>query len=634
MQRRLLSIVAGLAGLLLVAVSAGSALAGRRVALVIGNAAYQNASSLSNTINDATAMTRLFVKAGFDVIESRTDLGVVAFKRAIRDFMFTAHDADIAVVYFAGHGIEIRGSNYLIPVDAKLRSEYDAEDEAVSLERIILAVEPAKQLRLIILDACRDNPFISRMERSLAVRALTGGLAPVEPNHGNTLIAYAAKGGSVSYDGDGPNSPFTTALVKHITEPGLDIRIALGRVRDEVLKMTANKQEPFVYGSLGGATIALVPAAEGQDRASRKLGSVDSKYNIRRDYEFAERVGTQKAWESFLRVYSTGFYASLARAQLAKLNETAEKASPPVIAAHDPQSRDDSKSAPWKTPPQREEHAKLETKPAEETREDAHGPPASSVVIEEPCKRDQEKLVRLRAKPVREEVIRLEKELVCERLRLQVVRLRESVLGALPTNANRTAVISATPIPGNDGGRAPQNAPQLGREEELKSAREALQENEKVSRDRADSCKRDRERLIRLRAEPVRGEVIRLEKELACERLRPQVVRLRESVVGALPSGADNFAIAPAQPTVGKVGSRARQNAPQLRREEELESARKTQPRQKSADRSEPCKRDQERLVQLRADPVREEVVRFERELACKRLRLQVLRLRESVGLQ
>ena len=275
MQRRLLSIVAGLAGLLLVAVSAGSALAGRRVALVIGNAAYQNASSLSNTINDATAMTRLFVKAGFDVIESRTDLGVVAFKRAIWDFMFTAHDADIAVVYFAGHGIEIRGSNYLIPVDAKLRSEYDAEDEAVSLERIILAVEPAKQLRLIILDACRDNPFISRMERSLAVRALTGGLAPVEPNHGNTLIAYAAKGGSVSYDGDGPNSPFTTALVKHITEPGLDIRIALGRVRDEVLKMTANKQEPFVYGSLGGATIALVPAAEGQDRASRKLGSVD-----------------------------------------------------------------------------------------------------------------------------------------------------------------------------------------------------------------------------------------------------------------------------------------------------------------------------------------------------------------------
>jgi uncharacterized caspase-like protein len=144
------------------------------------------------------------------------------------------------------------------------------------------------------------------MQRSLAVRAITGGLATVEPSAGNTLIAYAAKAGSVSYDGAGPNSPFTTALMKHLFEPGLDIRIAFGRVRDEVMKVTANQQEPFVYGSLGGATIALVKAADPPAIASGR-GPSDSRYDIQRDYEFAERIGTQQAWESFLKVYSTGY---------------------------------------------------------------------------------------------------------------------------------------------------------------------------------------------------------------------------------------------------------------------------------------------------------------------------------------
>lgn len=334
------SVATSLICLMLVALLSTSAMAERRVALVIGNASYQSASSLSNTVSDAKAMTALLLKSGFDVVESKSDLGVVDFKRAVRDFMFTARDADIAVVYFAGHGIEIRGSNYLIPVDAKLRSDYDADDEAVSLERIILAVEPVKTLRLIILDACRDNPFIRNMQRTLAARAVTGGLATVEPNTGNTLVAYAAKAGSISFDGSGRNSPFTTALLKHIAEPGLDIRIALGRVRDEVMKMTANRQEPFVYGSLGGTTIALVgPPTPPPARA-------ESRYDIQRDYEFAERIGTKNAWESFLQAHPTGYYAGLARAQLAKLDQTAEKALPSVIAARDAQSRDGTTAPP------------------------------------------------------------------------------------------------------------------------------------------------------------------------------------------------------------------------------------------------------------------------------------------------
>lgn len=521
MRRRLISMAAAVAGLVFVALSATGAMAERRVALVIGNAVYQNAPGLTNTISDAKAMTRMLEKSGFDVVESRTDLGVVEFKRALRDFMFTARDADIAVVYFAGHGIEVRGSNYLIPVDAKLRSDYDADDEAISLERLILAVEPVKQLRLIILDACRDNPFLQRMQRTLAVRAMTGGLATVEPSAGNTLIAYAAKAGSVSYDGAGPNSPFTTALMKHLFEPGLDIRIAFGRVRDEVMKVTANQQEPFVYGSLGGATIALVKAADPPALASGRAGPSDSRYDIQRDYEFAERIGTQQAWESFLKVYSTGYYAGLARAQLAKLNETAEKALPPVIASRDPQNRDDSEP-PERAPPQREQQARLEPKPSEDVRE-SFPAPAAPVIAVDSCKQEQEKLARLRARPERDEIIRLERELTCQRLRLQVVRLRESVVGELPAGTGAAAIAPAVPIE-DDGGRAP---PSFVSD----SAPPPKPDSTKAAALRStDACRRDQETLVRLRANPARNDVLRFERELACERLRPQVLRLRESL--------------------------------------------------------------------------------------------------------
>ena len=220
------------------ALFATAAAADRRVALVIGNAAYKNASTLSNTINDSTAIANLFKSVGFEVVISRNDLGVVDFKRSVREFLLTAETADIAVVYYAGHGIEVGGNNYLIPVDARLGRDYDVEDEAVSLERIIWALQPVKRLRLILLDACRDNPFPGKL-RSAGIRStMKGGLAKIEDVSADTLVAFAAKAGSTSYDGDGANSPYATALLKHLTEPGLDIRIALGRVRDEVLNMT------------------------------------------------------------------------------------------------------------------------------------------------------------------------------------------------------------------------------------------------------------------------------------------------------------------------------------------------------------------------------------------------------------
>ena len=293
---------------------AGPAFAGKRVALVLANSAYQHAPSLANPVNDGSVMAKTLKEAGFDVVNSRQDLSALDTRRVLREFADATRDAEIAVVYYAGHGIEVEGSNYLIPVDAKLERDTDVFDEALSLDRVLVAVEPAKQLRLVILDACRDNPFSKRMKRTIASRAIGRGLAQVEPSSPNTLIAYSAKAGFTAQDGDGANSPFTIALSKHLTTPGLDVRRAFGFVRDEVLKSTGNKQEPFVYGSLGGEDVPLVPV-----KLAPAAPVANPQADIRRDYELALQVGNRPAWEAFLAQHPDGFYASLAKLQLEKI---------------------------------------------------------------------------------------------------------------------------------------------------------------------------------------------------------------------------------------------------------------------------------------------------------------------------
>src|SRR5436190_5681170 len=293
------------------------AFAEKRVALVIGNAAYQNVARLPNPVNDAATIATTLKGAGFDVVDSRHDLGAADTRRALRDFADRARDADIAVVYYAGHGMEVDGGNYLIPVDAKLERDTDVYDEALSLDRVLLAIEPAKKLRLDILDACRDNPFAKSMKRTVASRAIGQGLAKVEPSSPNMLIAYSAKAGSTAADGDGNNSPFTAALSKHLTTPGLDVRRAFGFVRDDVLKTTNNRQEPFVYGSLGGDDVPLVPAPK--VAAPAAAPAANPQADIRRDYELALQIGNKAALNAFLAQYPDGFYASLAKLQLEKL---------------------------------------------------------------------------------------------------------------------------------------------------------------------------------------------------------------------------------------------------------------------------------------------------------------------------
>ncbi|MBR1244746.1 caspase family protein [Bradyrhizobium sp. AUGA SZCCT0240] len=296
------------------------AFAEKRVALVLGNSAYRNVPQLANPVNDSAKIAATLREAGFDVVDSRRDLPAAETRRALRDFADRARDADIAVVYYAGHGIEVDGSNYLIPVDAKLERDTDVYDEALSLDRVLIAIEPAKKLRLVILDACRDNPFAKTMKRTVASRAIGQGLAKVEPSSPNVLIAYSAKAGFTAADGDGQNSPFTAALSRHIATPGLDVRRAFGFVRDEVLKTTGNRQEPFVYGSLGGEDVPLVPApAKPAPAAAAPAPALSAQAEARRDYELALQLGNKNALDAFLKQYPDGFYASLAKLQLDKI---------------------------------------------------------------------------------------------------------------------------------------------------------------------------------------------------------------------------------------------------------------------------------------------------------------------------
>jgi uncharacterized caspase-like protein len=291
-----------------------AALAEKRVALVIGNSAYANVARLGNPANDAGLMADTLKAAGFDNVDLRRDLKIPEMRRALRDFVDKSRDADVAVVYYAGHGIEVDGVNYIIPVDAALERDVDIYDEAFSLDRILATIEPARQLRLVILDACRDNPFAKTMKRTIASRAIGRGLAKIEPTSSNTMIAFAAKAGSTASDGDGKNSPFTIALARHVAKPGLDLRKAFGYVRDDVLKATGNRQEPYVYGSLGGDDLSLVPA-----KPVATGPQADPQAAVRRDYELALQLGTRDGWNAFLSQYPDGFYANLARGQLNKI---------------------------------------------------------------------------------------------------------------------------------------------------------------------------------------------------------------------------------------------------------------------------------------------------------------------------
>jgi len=224
----------------------------RRVALVVGNSAYTAVPALPNPQRDAAAVAQTLRALGFQTVALENNLTREGIFNALRTFASQAEQADWAIVYYAGHGIEMGGTNYLIPIDAKLATDRDVEFEAIPLDKVMSAVDGAKKLRLVLLDACRDNPFANQMRRSIASRSIGRGLAEVEPDAG-TLVVYAAKHGETALDGDGTNSPFVTALINRLKIPGLEVRRLFDLVRDDVMAATNRHQQPFSYGSVSGS---------------------------------------------------------------------------------------------------------------------------------------------------------------------------------------------------------------------------------------------------------------------------------------------------------------------------------------------------------------------------------------------
>ncbi len=248
-----------------------------RVALVIGVSDYAHISKLRNTGNDARLIAQTLTDIGFDVT-TLMDAPRAEILTTMADFAFRSETADLALVYYAGHGVSVEGRNFLIPADANITSNSDLPDNAIELTQILETVDRARKMRIVILDACRNDPFEGTLEepsngpRQISVttdatapaeqtRGLRAGMAVPSPERG-TLVAYAARDGAVALDGSGDNSPFATALSKKLTEPGLEISLLFRQVRDEVMQMTQNKQEPNTYGALPGIPFYLAGSPE------------------------------------------------------------------------------------------------------------------------------------------------------------------------------------------------------------------------------------------------------------------------------------------------------------------------------------------------------------------------------------
>lgn len=270
----------------------------RRVALVMGNSAYEHVSRLSNPANDADDLGNALERLGFEVT-SAVDMEYREMRLALRDFSEKAADADVALIYFAGHGIEIDKTNYLIPINAELKSDRDIDFEAIRLDTVIGSLAETRGVRIVLLDACRNNPFLAGMQRTTATRSIGRGLSRIDP--GGVLVGYAARGGTIALDGDGRNSPYAQAILANIEEPGLEIGKLFRRVRDMVLEKTDGFQEPFTYGSLPGDDIFLVPPAEVAAVAPAPPAMEPSVLEkMLDDFAQAEKYNTLTRWNSFV----------------------------------------------------------------------------------------------------------------------------------------------------------------------------------------------------------------------------------------------------------------------------------------------------------------------------------------------
>lgn len=296
--------------------------AASRVALLIGNSEYSKVGRLANPRNDARAMGEALKRLGFEVTVTR-DLGAEGMRRVLLEFGDAAVGSEMAVIFYAGHGMELDKQNYLIPVDAELKTDRAVTLEAIHLDALSEAVSGASQLRLIILDSCRDNPFLPQMKVTRSTRSIGRGLAAVEPEAG-TLIAFAAREGTVASDGEGKHSPFTQALLDHIEQPGLEIDFMFRKVRDSVMRATSGQQQPFRYGSLPGREIFLKPA----ERSEAPDVQSGPKSEAAEAWLAIENSRDVKVLEAFERRFGDTFFGEMARIRLDELRQERRNENP------------------------------------------------------------------------------------------------------------------------------------------------------------------------------------------------------------------------------------------------------------------------------------------------------------------
>ena len=325
------------AALVVLAVLSVPAPAAQRVALLIGNASYAHAPPLANPANDVADIGAALGRLGFSV-KKIENAGYAELRRGLLEFQQAASASEMAVVFYAGHGIEVDQRNFLVPVDARLASDRDVEYEAVPLELVQRAVERSSGLRLVILDACRENPFAAKMQRAGATRSIGRGLARVEPT-GETLVAYAAKEGTVALDGTGRNSPYSKALLAHLEKPGLEVMLMLRKVRDAVLAATGGQQEPFWYGSLSsrGVYLAKASAPVAAPSVEPAPAIVPSAARVTAEQLAVERVYWESVKESddpadiraYLKQFPGGIFEALAYNRLERLKAVAGPSTQP-----------------------------------------------------------------------------------------------------------------------------------------------------------------------------------------------------------------------------------------------------------------------------------------------------------------
>jgi uncharacterized caspase-like protein len=312
--------------LTVLALSMSAAHAERRVALVIGNSAYQSVPQLKNPHNDAAGMSDKLTALGFEVVTG-LDLSLMDTRQKVREFVEKLAGADLALFFYAGHGIQVNGENYLIPVDAQLKSDLDLDFEAVPANLILTAMERATKINLVFLDACRDNPFAENLARSMGTRssAIGRGLAKIGSGVGS-LISFSTQPGNVALDGSGENSPFTTALLKHLGTPGQDVTRDLVLVRRDVLAATNGQQVPWDNSSLTGEVI--LRAVEEEKPAEVKAPSEVPAVNPQIELAYWDSIKSGETiayFETYLNRYPEGQFADIARLRIEEIKARAER---------------------------------------------------------------------------------------------------------------------------------------------------------------------------------------------------------------------------------------------------------------------------------------------------------------------